>query len=135
MPKFTLLFDGACGLCRASIARVRRLDRRGHIELLDLHDPEAPRRFPQVNREEAMRLMQAVDSQGRVYSGVDAWARIGMSLPGWKYLAWALMIPGIRFAAAKVYAWVARNRYRWNQAACADGSCAAHAGSSRSTKN
>jgi predicted DCC family thiol-disulfide oxidoreductase YuxK len=123
MPDLTVLYDGACGLCRASVARVRRIDRDGRIELLDLHEPAAAARFPQVNREEALRLMQAVDSGGKVYSGVDAWARIGLA-------AWLLLVPGIHLAAGQIYAWVARNRYRWNPELCADGSCAVHTGPS-----
>ncbi|MFZ0821169.1 MAG: DUF393 domain-containing protein [Candidatus Acidiferrales bacterium] len=122
----TVLYDGSCALCRASVARLRRMDRGGRVALLDLHDPQASVRFPQVNREEAMRLMQAVDSAGRVYSGVDAWARIGLSLPGWKLLAWVLLVPGIHFVAGAFYSWVARNRYRWNKDICADGSCELH---------
>jgi predicted DCC family thiol-disulfide oxidoreductase YuxK len=131
MTVFTVLYDGSCGLCRASADRVRKMDRGGRIELLDLHDPSVHSRFPQVNREEAMRLMQAVDAKGRVYSGVDAWARIGLSMPGWKLIAWVLLVPGIHFVAGQIYLWVARNRYRWNRELCADGTCAVHADASR----
>jgi predicted DCC family thiol-disulfide oxidoreductase YuxK len=126
MADLTVLFDGSCTLCRASADRVRRFDSRGRIELLDLHDPSAMQRFPQINREEAMKWMQAVDPQGRVAGGADAWARIGALLPGWNLLAWILLVPGIRWLAAKIYAWIARNRYRWNRAICDDGSCALH---------
>ncbi len=126
VAQLTVLYDGDCGLCRASVARLRRVDRGGRIELLDLHDPAAAQRFPQIDREEAMRWMQAVDPQGRVASGVDAWARIGLALPGWKWLAWILLVPGIHFVAARVYAFIARNRYRWSSEECADGSCALH---------
>jgi predicted DCC family thiol-disulfide oxidoreductase YuxK len=126
MLELTVLYDGSCGLCRASVARVRRMDPRGRIELLDLHDPTAARRFPQVDREEALRWMQAVDRRGRVFSGADAWARIGLVLPGWKLLAWLLLVPGIHLVAQRVYAWIARNRYRWSPELCADGSCAMH---------
>lgn len=122
----TVLYDGACSLCRGSVARLRRMDHGGRVAVMDLHDPQASVKFPQVDREEAMRLMQAVDSTGKVYSGVDAWARIGLSLPAWKLLAWILLVPGIHFIAGLVYAWVARNRYRWNQELCADDSCAVH---------
>src|SRR5260221_13071484 len=87
MPDLTVLYDGACGLCRASVARVRRIDRDGRIELLDLHEPAAAARFPQVNREEALRLMQAVDSGGKVYSSVDALARLRLSVSGWTLFA------------------------------------------------
>jgi predicted DCC family thiol-disulfide oxidoreductase YuxK len=102
------------------------MDPRNGIELLDLHDANVRERFPQVNIEDAMRLMQAVDPSGRVYSGADAWARIGMALPGWKLVAWLLLAPGIHFVAQHFYAWIARHRYRWNRELCDDGTCALH---------
>ena len=102
------------------------MDRRSRIELLDLHDAAVAMRFPQVNIDEAKRLMQAVDEGGRVYSGADAWARIGLALPGWKLITWLLLVPGVHFLAQHFYAWVARNRYRWNREVCEDGTCALH---------
>jgi predicted DCC family thiol-disulfide oxidoreductase YuxK len=126
VPDLTVLYDGNCTLCRSGAARVRRMDRGGRIELVDLHAPDAPARFPQVDREEAMRWMQAVDRAGRVYSGADAWARVGLALPGWKLIAGLLLAPGIHIVARHIYAWVARNRYRWNSEECVGGSCAAH---------
>ena len=126
MADLTVLFDGSCTLCRASADRVRRFDSRRRIELLDLHDPSVTERFPQVNREEAMKWMQAVDAQSRIFTGADAWARIGSLLPGWNLLAWILQVPGIRWLAARIYAWIARNRYRWNRTICEDGSCSLH---------
>jgi predicted DCC family thiol-disulfide oxidoreductase YuxK len=126
MPELTVLYDGSCSLCRASVARLRHFDTRGRVETLDLHDPTASTRFPQIDREQAMRWMQAVDTRGRVSSGVDAWARIGSFLPGWNLLAWILLVPGIHWLAAKAYSWVARNRYRWNSSLCEDGTCSLH---------
>ena len=126
MAELTVLYDGACSMCRASVDRVRRMDPRGRIELVDLHDATVSARFPQVNLEEAMRWMQAVDPTGRVYSGADAWARIGLTMPGWNLLAWLLLVPGIHFLAQHFYSWVARNRYRWNRELCEDGTCALH---------
>ena len=126
MTDLTVLFDGSCNLCRASAARVRRFDRAKRIEFLDVNDSVALQRFPQVNREEALRWMQAVDSDSKVFSGSDAWARIGSRLPGWKLIAWILLVPGIRWFAGKFYAWIARNRYRWNRELCEDGSCRVH---------
>jgi predicted DCC family thiol-disulfide oxidoreductase YuxK len=128
-PRLTVLYDGSCSICRASAERVRRFNSRGRIELLDLHHPSAPQRFPQIDREEAMKWMQAVDANGRIYSGADAWARIGLLLPGWKFVAWILLVPGVHFLSAKIYAWIARNRYRWNRSVCEDDSCRVHLGS------
>jgi predicted DCC family thiol-disulfide oxidoreductase YuxK len=126
MPALTVLFDGHCGLCRASAERLRRFDPQRRVELLDLHDPSAALRFPAIDRREAMRWMQAVDREGRVFSGSDAWAHIGLELPGWKAIAWIPLVPGVRWLARSVYAAIARNRYRWNRNACEDGSCAVH---------
>jgi predicted DCC family thiol-disulfide oxidoreductase YuxK len=126
VAELTVLYDGHCALCRASAERVRRHDRGHRVELLDLHDPSVPSRFPQVDSEKALRLMQAVDARGRVSSGVDAWAEIARTLPGWRAGAWVLRAPGIHALAGWVYGWVARNRYRWNRDACADGTCALH---------
>jgi predicted DCC family thiol-disulfide oxidoreductase YuxK len=126
MPDVTVLFDGGCNLCRGSAERVKLFDAAQRIEFLDLHDRSAQQRFPQVDREEAMLWMLAIDSNGSVFRGSDAWARIGMLLPGWKFLAWILLVPGIRSVAGKLYAWIARNRYRWNRALCQDRTCQVH---------
>jgi len=126
MAHLTVLFDGSCNLCRGSAERARRFDKARRIEFLDLHDQYVQQRYLQVNREEALRLMQAVDSNGKVFSGSDAWARIGGLLSGWKLVAWILLVPGIRWIAGKVYGWIARNRYRWNRAVCEDGTCSLH---------
>lgn len=126
MSEITVLYDGNCSLCRASVARLRSFDTRHRVETLDLRDPSAQTRFPQIARAAAVRWMQAVDAQGRVWSGAEAWAQIGLLLPGWNLIAWILLIPGVRWLAAKMYAWVARNRYRWNSAACEDGTCSLH---------
>ena len=126
MTDLTVLFDGSCNLCRASAARVRRFDRANRIEFLDVNDPVAQQRFPQVNREEALRWMQAVDSNGNAFGGSDAWARIGGRLPGWRLIAWLLLVPGIRWTAGRIYGWIARNRYRWNREMCGDGTCSVH---------
>jgi predicted DCC family thiol-disulfide oxidoreductase YuxK len=126
MPDVTVLFDGGWNLCRGSAERVKLFDTAQRIEFLDLHDPSAQQRFPQVDREEAMLWMLAIDSNGSVFRGSDAWARIGMLLPGWKFLAWILLVPGIRSVAGKFYAWIASNRYRWNRAVCQDRTCQVH---------
>ena len=126
MAELTILYDGACGLCRASVARVRRMDPHGLIETLDLHDSTVATRFPQVDQEEAMRLMQAVDPAGRVYSGADAWARMGLVMRGWKLIFSLILVPGIHWVAQRVYGWIARNRYRWNPELCEGGTCALH---------
>ena len=125
-PQLTVLYDGNCSLCRASVARVQPFNRRGRVQFLNVHDPDSLHRYPQIDKAEAMRSMQAVDTTGHVYSGAEAWAHIGMLLPGWNLVAWILLLPGIQRVARRAYGWIARNRYRWNRQACADGTCTVH---------
>jgi predicted DCC family thiol-disulfide oxidoreductase YuxK len=128
VAELTVLYDGGCSLCRASVARVQRFDAGHRIEFLDVHDPSAQKRFPEIDPQVAMRWMQAIGADGSVSTGAGAWARIGLLLPGWKLVAWILLIPGVRWIAAGIYSWIARNRFRWNRAACPDGSCSLHSG-------
>ena len=134
MADLTVFFDASCNLCRGSAERVRRLDKAQRIDFFDLHDPAALERFPQVQPEVAKRWMQAVNAQGEVFSGSDAWARIGALLPGWNMMAWILRVPGIRWIAGKIYSWIAQNRYRWNPAVCEDGTCQVHLEKKPSTR-
>lgn len=126
MAHLTVLYDGQCALCRASVARAQRFSRDDAIEFLDLHAPEAATRFPQVDRAQAMAAMTVVDPRGRTFGGVDAWIQITSLFPGWRAAGFLLRVPGIHFLAARVYAWIARNRYRWNRDACSGASCSLH---------
>lgn len=122
-PRLAVLYDGHCRLCSGTAARLRRFDRYGRLELIDLHRPEVPERFPHLDLQRAMQEIQTVDSDGTFHAGVDAFARIGARLPGWRWVAWLLRVPVIHGIAVAVYRWIARNRYRWNPDACPDGTC------------
>ena len=122
-PRLAVLYDGRCRLCSGTANRLRRLDRHGRLDLIDLHRADVPSRFPGLNLQRAMQEIQAVDGDGRFYTGVDAFARIGARLPGWRWVAWLLRVPVFHGISAAVYRWVARNRYRWNPDACPDGTC------------
>jgi predicted DCC family thiol-disulfide oxidoreductase YuxK len=126
-PELTVLYDGSCSLCRTSAARLRQFDIHKRIEILDLHDPAVQKRFPHIERDSAMRWMLAIGAQGQIWSGADAWAHIGLILPGWNLFAWLLLVPGINWIARKVYGFIASNRYRWNSSRCEDGTCSLHA--------
>ena len=41
MSQLTVWFDGGCPLCTREIALMRRLDRRGRIDFVDVSGPEA----------------------------------------------------------------------------------------------
>jgi len=59
-----------------------------------------------------MRAMQLVLADGRVLSGADAVPEILLRIRGWGWLARLFALPGARFLARRLYAWIARNRMR-----------------------
>jgi predicted DCC family thiol-disulfide oxidoreductase YuxK len=109
-----LLFDGACGLCRRSVAAVRLLDWRHRVRLRDVaRDWDAVHRdYPALRREDCLTEMHLVTPGGRVAAGFDAFRELARVLPlGWLAVPF-LYLPGVRAIGRRVYASVARHRRR-----------------------
>jgi predicted DCC family thiol-disulfide oxidoreductase YuxK len=110
--KATILFDGVCNLCNASVNFV--IDR----------DPAGYFRFGALQSEEGRSLLASLSypgnyldsillvENGEVFRDSDAAVRIAKHLAGaWSMLYHFRWIP--RPVRDGVYRWVARNRYRW----------------------
>jgi predicted DCC family thiol-disulfide oxidoreductase YuxK len=108
---FKLLYDGKCPICRSEMSFLRRRDKNGRLQFLDIHaadfDPAAYRR----TFDDLMSQIHGVYGDGRVVSGVEvfreAYRRIGL---GWLLgpTGWPLLR---RFFDAG-YRQFARNRLR-----------------------
>lgn len=107
-----VIYDGTCGLCRREVQRIRRWDRNGRFDLLDLHAPDLLNRFPQLSGQDLNAGMRLMMADGRAFVGADAIAEILRQLPGKSWLAWLYRIPIIGRPARVLYAWVARHRKR-----------------------
>jgi predicted DCC family thiol-disulfide oxidoreductase YuxK len=109
-------------MCLATVARVRRQDRRGRLVLVDSMAPGFD-----VDREgmrgraldEAMHVRFA---DGTIAAGADAVLAIADAIPSLWLLRLAGRVPGFRLVARPLYAWVARNRYRVT-GRCTDDRC------------
>jgi predicted DCC family thiol-disulfide oxidoreductase YuxK len=94
----TVIYDGRCGLCRPTIAILRRLDLLGRVRALDLWTQwdVAGRLAPSLTRAAALRDMHAI-REGRVTRGFDAYRDIAKSLPlGWVLLPFLYLPPVAR---------------------------------------
>lgn len=130
-----VLYDGSCRFCRAQANTLKRLA-GGKIDLRPLQEEGLLERFPGVSLKESLREMKLIDAAGRVYGGAEAVARLlYLSRPLLGKLALAYYLPGLRPLADRLYAWVARNRYRFfgrAEGACESESCAVPPAGSRS---
>lgn len=122
--KDTLLFDGECRFCSKGARQLRTLT-NGEVELLSFRDDGVLERFPGISFDAAMKAMQFIRADGRVFSGaegiVQAMRRRWFGKP-----AFAYYVPGIKHAADAIYGVVARNRMKIAGRECKDGTCSAH---------
>lgn len=124
----TVIYDGQCRFCQGQIATLRRLDRGGRLAFVSLHDPAVGRDFPELGPDDLRARMYVVDTRGHARGGADAVRYLSRRLPLLWPLALPLHVPGSLPLWRRLYAWVARHRYRiaGRQAgspACEHGTC------------
>ena len=78
MDKLTVWFDGSCPLCRREMGLMKRLDRRGAIDFIDVAaspDADCP-----IGRTELLARFHAREN-GRLLSGAGAFAAMWRAIP------------------------------------------------------
>jgi predicted DCC family thiol-disulfide oxidoreductase YuxK len=114
MPRDTLYYDGACGLCQRSTRVLRALDWLGRLGFEDMN--RVPEDELPVAWDDAMRGIPMRTGAGGTLVGYDAMRRALAQTPLGLPMGLAMYLPGVSHAGRRVYAWVARNRPR---SACA----------------
>jgi predicted DCC family thiol-disulfide oxidoreductase YuxK len=106
----TLIYDGECGFCTASVRFVERWVRpRCNIEAWQLTDL----RSRGISRQRAEHEVLWVTSAGAVYGGAHAVARLLLNAGrSWRGVGALLMVPPFSWLARVVYTIVARYRGR-----------------------
>ena len=108
VERAVILFDGTCGFCRRSVARILRWDRNGQLRPVALQDPEADSLLDGMDEERKMASWHLVAADGRVYSAGAAFPPLLRLLPGGRPLgAVVAAFPGL---AERAYRHVARTR-------------------------
>jgi predicted DCC family thiol-disulfide oxidoreductase YuxK len=77
MAQVTVWFDGDCPLCRREIALMRRLDRRGAIDFVDVASGQGA--CP-IDRADLLARFHARED-GRLVSGAEAFAAMWRAIP------------------------------------------------------
>ena len=106
-PRIKVWFDGACPLCIREIAMMRRLDRKGAIDFVDVSgdsDPSCP-----IDQADLLARFHA-EEHGQVLSGAEAFAAMWRAIPLLRPLG---LIARNRFVLAmleRLYVWFLRVR-------------------------
>ena len=108
----TLLFDGICNLCNASVQWVIEHDQKGIFRFASLQSEAGQVFLKKFNLPtEELNTVVLVDGE-HAWTRSDVPLQIFKKLGGWwRLLSVFFIVP--RPVRNMVYDWVARNRYRW----------------------
>ena len=101
----TVLYDGACPLCRREIAvyqGLQPIDTSRTLKFSDISRADCPLP-PGGVRTDYLARFHVQRADGQVLSGAAAFVALWAALPGWRYLALAARLPGATPALERVY--------------------------------
>ena len=129
-PVFPLriFYDGSCPVCATEAERYGRKDHDGRLILVDIGDPGFDPALYGITLKEFMSRMHAIDRNGMVYRGVDAFRAIWQAFPASTLLGacgWLIMLPLVNPAARLCYRMFAaiRGYLPKRHNGCSSGSC------------
>lgn len=108
-PALTVLYDGACPLCRREIALYQGLQADAPVCYADVSDA-ALALPPQTTRDQLMARFHVRHADGRMESGAAAFVALWARLPGWRALAWLARVPGVLWLMERAYRFFLRWR-------------------------
>lgn len=106
-----LIYDGECSVCRKAVEWIRSRAPEGSFEFLSLHSGELERRFPSLDRAACKRAAHLVLSDGSVCIGEQAAPEVFARIPGYRWAARCLRLPGARGLSRAAYRFFARRRH------------------------
>ena len=120
-----LFYDGSCIVCATEIERYGRKDRHGRLVLVDISAPDFDPAPYGIGRDAFMYQMHAIDADGKVFRGVDAFWAIWQAFPASTLYGALVTFPPLAPLTRLCYRGFARIRgyLPKRRRACADGTC------------
>lgn len=103
MATTRILYNDRCPICRAEIAHYRARAEAAGAPLIFEDLNTADLGLWQLTPDQARRRLHAALPDGRILSGIPAFAAIWAALPGMGWLARLVMLPGLRTLADLAY--------------------------------
>jgi predicted DCC family thiol-disulfide oxidoreductase YuxK len=130
IPAFPLqiFYDGSCSVCAGEMEFYRRKKHDNRLLFIDITAPEFDPAPYGISQEAFMYELHAIDRQGRIYKGIEAFGAIWLAFPDlsvYRLLGTLVALPGVNPLALMAYWSFARIRnYLPNSSnACKDASC------------
>ena len=101
-PPLTVLYDGACPLCRREIGLYRGLRPNAALCFADVSDTALPLP-PGTTRAQLLARFHVRSGDGELLGGAEAFLALWATLPGWRWLAQAGRLPGAAWLLERTY--------------------------------
>lgn len=89
----SVLYDGACPLCRREVQLYQKLTPAQPICWVDVsRDP--PPGHVQASQQQLMQRFHVLTAEGELVDGARAFVHLWRQLPGWRWLAFVARLPG-----------------------------------------
>ncbi|MBI1920141.1 MAG: DUF393 domain-containing protein [Geobacter sp.] len=123
-----IFYDGSCSVCAEEMDVYRRKEHAGRLRFIEISAPEFDPIPYGITLDEFMHDLHAIDREGRVYRGVEAFRVIWQAFPGsiwYGLLASLVTLPGMNHLSKFAYWSFARIRKFLPRShdACKDGTC------------
>ncbi len=106
MAKVDVIFNNTCPICSREVEAYRRRAERTDAPIAFYGISTAQDLVPAMTEDQAARRFHVL-RDGQLLSGVDAFRALWSELPGWRWLARVVGLPGIRQIAEFGYDWIA----------------------------
>jgi predicted DCC family thiol-disulfide oxidoreductase YuxK len=97
----TVMFDGACPLCRREVALYQSLAPLQTVSWLDVSKDTAG--LSQIDQARYMARFHVQLPDGRVLSGAAAFVALWLVMPGWRWLGRIGRLPGVTPVLERAY--------------------------------
>ena len=108
-------FDGVCGHCSKEITYYKTIAPESVFQWIDVAANPSAMNDYKITQATALLYLHAIDEDGRIYVGSDAFAIIWKNLPKWRLLGQMISLPIIRNLTKVIYTAFAKYRFKNNK--------------------
>ena len=107
----TVFYDDRCPLCRREIEYYKNKSASATINWCGISQHICTLEKHGVSYLASLKMLHAINAEGKICRGIDAFILIWQQLAGWKWLAWLINLPVIYRASKELYSIFAHWRF------------------------
>ncbi len=107
----SVFFDGKCNLCSKEINYYQRIAPKNTFNWVDITKTPGELDKFEIKLSDGLRLMHVADSNGNIFTGVDAFIIMWKQIKYWKFLGLFVSLPIVKQIAKLLYQYFADWRF------------------------